>query len=124
MPDGTEALHALHQVQVWRRVVLQSPPAAPVLSLQHLLHCWSNLTTCSLGAQRRRRPVCAEGLAHAIVAERTPDGYPLPSFLRGKRVLQLDVPLLISGAKERGELENRVSSLIAELKGHRDVILM
>ncbi len=58
------------------------------------------------------------------MAERTPDGSPLPPFLRGKRVLQLDVPLLISGAKERGELENRVSSLIAELKGHRDVILM
>ena len=92
--------------------------------IQHLLHCWSTLNICSLGTQSRRSPVCAEGLAHAIVAERTPDGSPLPAFLHGKRVLQLDVPLLISGAKERGELENRVSSLIAELKGHRDVILM
>jgi ATP-dependent Clp protease ATP-binding subunit ClpA len=34
------------------------------------------------------------------------------------------VALLIAGAKERGELENRVTRLLAEAKEDRDVILM
>lgn len=33
-----------------------------------------------------------------------------------KRVMSLDIGLLISGAKERGELEGRVTTLIKEVK--------
>lgn len=33
-----------------------------------------------------------------------------------KRVMSLDIGLLISGAKERGELEARVTELIKEVK--------
>lgn len=39
----------------------------------------------------------AEGLAHAVVSQRNPDGTPLPAFLRNKRILQLDVGLIIAG---------------------------
>jgi hypothetical protein len=39
----------------------------------------------------------AEGLAHAIVSRRNPDGTPLPEFLHNKRILQLDVGLIIAG---------------------------
>lgn len=51
-------------------------------------------------------------------------GSPLPSFLLSKRVLQLDVGLLVAGAKERGELENRVTRLLAEARECGNVVLM
>lgn len=35
--------------------------------------------------------------------------------LQTKRVMSLDVALLMSGAKERGELEERVTKLIKEI---------
>jgi ATP-dependent Clp protease ATP-binding subunit ClpC len=45
--------------------------------------------------------------------------------LRDKRVLQLDVGLLIAGAKERGELESRVTRLMQEIRdAGGNVILM
>lgn len=66
----------------------------------------------------------AEGLAYAIVHEMSLEGQPLPTFLRNKRVLQLDVGLLMAGAKERGELENRVTKLMQETRDSGDVILM
>ena len=66
----------------------------------------------------------AEGLATAIVTGVLPDGSPLPSFLEGKRVLSLDLGLVLAGAKERGELENRVTKMLAEIDACGDVILM
>jgi hypothetical protein len=36
--------------------------------------------------------------------------------MQGKRILSLDVALLMAGAKERGELEARVTSLIREVR--------
>ena len=36
--------------------------------------------------------------------------------LQGKRVMSLDMGLLLAGAKERGELETRVTSLIEETR--------
>lgn len=38
------------------------------------------------------------------------------SFGQKKRILSLDVGLLIAGAKERGELEGRVTMLLKEIK--------
>ena len=83
-------------------------------------------------AARARSNVCARvhrakeqarappGLALAIVG----GGEALPAFLAAKRVLALDMGLLIAGAKERGELELRVTRLLAEVREARDVILM
>ena len=53
-----------------------------------------------------------------------PDGAALPAFLQGKRVMQLDLGLLIAGAKERGELESRVTGLLSEIRAAGDVVLM
>jgi hypothetical protein len=39
----------------------------------------------------------AEGLALAIVQRAGPDGSPLPEFLHSKRVMQLDVGLIVAG---------------------------
>lgn len=77
-----------------------------------------------LGEPGVGKTAIAEGLAHCIVKGCTPGGQPLPSFLEGKRILQLDVGLLIAGAKERGELERRVTGMLSELQTRKDVILM
>ena len=53
-----------------------------------------------------------------------PDGAPLPAFLKEKRVMQLDLGLLIAGAKERGELESRVTNLLSEIRAAGNVMLM
>jgi hypothetical protein len=64
--------------------------------------------------------MAAPGLALAIVG----GGGGVPAFLARKRLLALDLGLLIAGAKERGELELRVTRLLAEAREARDVILM
>ncbi|XP_042388362.1 chaperone protein ClpD2, chloroplastic-like [Zingiber officinale] len=59
----------------------------------------------------------AEGLALLIASGE------VPSFLAAKRILSLDVGLLIAGTKERGELEARVTGLIHEVRKSGDIIL-
>ncbi len=77
-----------------------------------------------LGEPGVGKTAIAEGLAKAIVDCANPDGSPLPAFLLGKRIMQLDVGRIIAGAKERGELEQRMTKLIQETKDAKDVILM
>ena len=77
-----------------------------------------------LGEPGVGKTAIAEGLAYAIVHKTSLDGSPLPTFLESKRVMQLDVGLMIAGAKERGELENRVTRLMQEIRDSGDVVLM
>eukprot|EP01018_Ginkgo_biloba_P003570 Gb_36602 [translate_table: standard] len=71
-----------------------------------------------LGEPGVGKTAIAEGLALLIVEGNVPE------FLHGKRVMSLDMGLLMSGAKERGELETRVTSLIDEIQTAGDVILV
>ncbi|PNY07958.1 chaperone protein ClpD chloroplastic-like [Trifolium pratense] len=70
-----------------------------------------------LGEAGVGKTAIAEGLANRISqADVAP-------FLLTKRVMSLDVASLMAGAKERGELEDRVTKLIKEIIKSGDVIL-
>ncbi|PON71259.1 ClpA/B family [Parasponia andersonii] len=70
-----------------------------------------------LGQSGVGKTAIVEGLATRIAEEDVPD------FLLSKRVMSLDVALLMAGAKERGELEKRVTSLIKEVHKSGNIIL-
>jgi len=70
-----------------------------------------------LGEAGVGKTAIAEGLALKIAHG------DVPIFLVARRILSLDVALLMAGAKERGELETRVTSLIREVCKAGDVIL-
>jgi len=60
----------------------------------------------------------AEGLAQRIVAGDVPSG------LQGKRVWALDVGALIAGAKYRGEFEERLKAVLAEITSSEGEIVL
>ena len=47
----------------------------------------------------------------------------VPDMLKGRRVVALDMGSLIAGTKYRGEFEERMTKIIAELKANRECIL-
>ncbi len=59
----------------------------------------------------------AEGLAHRIVSGDVPD------LLLGRRMLTLDIGLLVAGTKYRGEFEERLKKVIEEIKSSDNCIL-
>ncbi|MSU76021.1 ATP-dependent Clp protease ATP-binding subunit [Patescibacteria group bacterium] len=58
-----------------------------------------------------------EGLAERIIDEQVPEA------LHGKRILALDLPLMVAGTKYRGEFEERVKQVIDELKKQEEIII-
>ena len=59
----------------------------------------------------------AEGLAQRIAEGR------IPEILNGTRIMSLDIPGMLAGAKYRGEFEERVKSMISEVKEAGNIIL-
>src|SRR5213075_30406 len=51
-----------------------------------------------------------EGLAQIIIRG------DVPSFLENKRILSLDLSLIVAGTKYRGQFEERLKKIMAELK--------
>jgi len=61
----------------------------------------------------------AEGLAQRIAVGDVPD------MLQGKRIIQLDLAMLLAGTKYRGEFEERLKNVIKEvLDSNKEIILM
>src|SRR5687767_371829 len=58
-----------------------------------------------------------EGLAQRIVDKS------VPSFLENKRILSLDLSLIVAGTKYRGQFEERLKKIIAELSESGDNII-
>jgi ATP-dependent Clp protease ATP-binding subunit ClpB len=59
-----------------------------------------------------------EGLAHRIIRG------DVPTSLKGKTIYELDMGLLIAGAKYRGEFEERLKSIIQEIDNSNGDILL
>ena len=60
----------------------------------------------------------AEGLAQRIASGDVPES------LRGRRVLALDLPAMVAGSKFRGEFEERLKSVIDEVKEARKEVIL
>lgn len=58
-----------------------------------------------------------EGLALRIV------GGDVPKQLQHKRIMTLDMPLMVAGTKYRGQFEERLTAIIKEVKARDDIIL-
>ena len=58
-----------------------------------------------------------EGLAHAIVKGEVPEN------LAKKRLISLDLTLMIAGTKYRGQFEERIKAVMDEIKKHGNILL-
>ena len=58
-----------------------------------------------------------EGLAQRIIDKN------VPTFLENKRILSLDLSLIVAGTKYRGQFEERLKKIMSELKEHKQFIV-
>lgn len=58
-----------------------------------------------------------ENLSRMIVSDK------VPSLLRGKRIISLDMSSMVAGTKYRGEFEEKVNKLLKELEENDDIIV-
>ena len=72
---------------------------------------------CLIGEAGVGKTAIVEGLAQRMVQGKVP-----PS-LRGRRVVNLDLSTIVAGTKYRGEFEERLKSILAEVVGNRGIIL-
>lgn len=73
---------------------------------------------CLIGEPGVGKTAIAEGLAQRIA---TGD---VPETIEGKKVITLDMGLLVAGTKYRGEFEERLKKLMEEIKQADDIILV
>jgi ATP-dependent Clp protease ATP-binding subunit ClpC len=59
-----------------------------------------------------------EGLAQRIVDDDVPD------TLAGRRVVQLDLTAMVAGTRYRGDFEERMTTLLDEIRRHRDSLIV
>ena len=72
---------------------------------------------CLIGEPGVGKTAVVEGLARRIA-----DGS-IPEMLRGKTIVTVDIPSMIAGAKYRGEFEERLKNVMAEVAKRPDIIL-
>ena len=72
---------------------------------------------CLIGEPGVGKTAIAEGLAQKIIAGEVPE------ILKDKRVVTLDLTGMLAGTKYRGDFEDRVKNVLADVKKAGDVIL-
>ncbi len=72
---------------------------------------------CLIGEPGVGKTAVVEGLATRIVKGEVPDS------LKNKKIISLDLTAMISGAKYRGDFEERIKSILDETKKNKGVIL-
>ncbi len=72
---------------------------------------------CLIGEAGVGKTAIVEGLAKRISANNVPD------ILRHKKIISLDFTQIISGAKYRGEFEERMRDILSEALNNKDIIL-
>ncbi|MDO8488831.1 MAG: ATP-dependent Clp protease ATP-binding subunit, partial [Candidatus Omnitrophota bacterium] len=70
-----------------------------------------------LGEAGVGKTAIVEGLAQSIIAGNVPE------ILRGKRLIVLDLALMVAGTKYRGQFEERIKAIMEEIKRSQDIII-
>jgi len=70
-----------------------------------------------LGEPGVGKTAIVEGLAQQIIENRVPD------ILRNKRIVVLDLALMVAGTKYRGQFEERIKAVMTEVRRVKDVVL-
>jgi ATP-dependent Clp protease ATP-binding subunit ClpC len=70
-----------------------------------------------LGEAGVGKTAIVEGLAQAIIAGNVPE------VLRNKRIVGLDLALMVAGTKYRGQFEERIKAVMEEIKRSQDIII-
>ncbi|RKY32470.1 MAG: hypothetical protein DRP74_02525 [Candidatus Omnitrophota bacterium] len=70
-----------------------------------------------LGEAGVGKTAIVEGLAQAIVSGNVPE------VLRHKRIVVLDLALMVAGTKYRGQFEERIKAVVEEIKRSQDIII-
>ena len=70
-----------------------------------------------LGEAGVGKTAIVEGLAQAIITGN------IPELLKDKRIIILDLALMIAGTKYRGQFEERIKAVMEEIKRSQDVII-
>ena len=70
-----------------------------------------------LGEAGVGKTAIVEGLAQAVVKG------DVPELLRGKKVITLDLALMVAGTKYRGQFEERIKAVMEEIKRVKNVII-
>ncbi len=70
-----------------------------------------------LGEPGVGKTAIVEGLAQKIIANEIPD------LLRDKRIVVLDLALMVAGTKYRGQFEERIKAVMTEVRRVKDVVL-
>ncbi|HNQ50540.1 MAG TPA: ATP-dependent Clp protease ATP-binding subunit [Candidatus Omnitrophota bacterium] len=70
-----------------------------------------------LGEAGVGKTAIVEGLAQSIIAGNVPE------LLRHKRLIVLDLALMVAGTKYRGQFEERIKAVMEEIKRSQDVII-
>ena len=70
-----------------------------------------------LGEAGVGKTAIVEGLAQEVVAGNVPE------LLRGRRVITLDLALMVAGTKYRGQFEERIKAVMDEIRRSKNIIL-